>query len=518
MKRPKGVVAAGHEETVRAAEMILNAGGNAFDAVIAAHLAACVSEPVLSSLAGGGFMLTQCDRGQACLYDFFTHTPRVRRDSSQVNFFPISADFGETQQEFHIGWGSFATPGTVRGLFAIHKDHASMSMKELVQPAVELARSGVRVNHYQAYVLDIVKEIYKVSPDVAALFGKKGEQGTLVEEGDIVYNPELADFLEVLAIEGEDLFYRGEIADRVGMLCQSSGGHITREDMESYPLYRREPLRVRYKNYAISTNPGPSSGGTLIAFALKMLESSDRMYASYGSLEYIRTLAEVQMATEMARMDFLLNKKEKFPGEEMLHPEYLASFKEQLKTHPRFFRGTTHISVMDQRGNVASLTTSNGEGCGHVIPGTGIMMNNMLGEEDLHPHGFHSWPENSRITSMMAPTILTVPGQSLVALGSGGSNRLRTAILQVLLHLTDHNMSLEDAVTAPRIHCEKEELSIEHGFSPSVIEEIKKEWPNTRLWSGYNLFFGGTHAVSADKNGFHGAGDPRRGGCSKRVY
>ncbi len=513
----KGVIAAGHPQTVRAAEEILNSGGNAFDAVVAAHLMACVAEPVLSSPAGGGFLLAQTAEGRQQLYDFFVQTPRKRRKPDEVDFYPITADFGETQQEFHIGLGACATPGTVKGLFAIHRDMCTMPMTQLAEPAVTLARQGVEMNPFQAYILDVVGAVYRASPEAREHYGRGGNSNDLVQEGDMLRLPGMADFLETLAIEGEDFFYRGEIATVAARMGREQGGHVTLDDFHGYEVVRREPLRITYRNAGLAINPGPSSGGTLIAFALKLLEETDPNQRPFGSAEHILAIAGAQQLTDAARLDYLLNHQMPAPGEQMLDPEYMAAFRQQMKTRTRFSRGTTHISVMDRAGNTASLTTSNGEGCGRIIPGTDIMLNNMLGEEDLHPAGLGNWPENRRITSMMAPAILNRADGTVIALGSGGSNRLRTAILQVILNVTDHQMSLEEAVHSPRIHCEKDFLSVEHGFDSGMLEKALAAYPAHKIWSESNLFFGGTHSVASGRDGFEGAGDPRRGGASTVV-
>ena len=176
---------------------------------------------------------------------------------------------------------------------------------------------------------------------------------------------------------------------------------------------------------------------------------------------------------------------------------------------------TTHVSVIDSEGNAASVTTSNGEGSSYVIPGTGVMMNNMLGEEDLNPHGFHQWRPDQRISSMMAPTIVLKNNQPEIVLGSGGSNRIRTAILQVISSILDFQTPVEAAVNAPRVHWERGVFHLEPGFSRTGLDSIgnipgdKQVW-----WQDHNMFFGGVHTVVAHPNGeITGAGDPRRGGA-----
>jgi len=507
----KGAVATGHAATAEAAAFALHEGGNAFDAAIAAHWTACIAEPVLTSLGGGGFLLAQPDSGQACVYDFFAQTPRHKRPDTEIDFHPIHADFGTTRQEFHIGYGAVATPGTVRGLFAIHRDLGSLPMPVLMEPAVELARKGVRVNRLQAFILGVVRPVYLATPQAAQRFTSRLNRDTLVSEGETLYLPELADTLLALGSEGERLFYEGGIATEIESACHSAGGHLRREDLAGYRVIKRDPLRVKYRGSEFLTNPPPSSGGLLIGFALKLLEKLAAEGIRIDSTEGISRLAEVMHATNEARLDGIGNDS---LNEQLLDPELLRRYRNQVKSRRRAFRGTTHISVIDRKGNLASLTTSNGEGCGHMLGTTGIMLNNMLGEEDLNPHGFHAWQENRRLTSMMAPSILQLDDGRAIALGSGGSNRIRSAILQVLLRIVDEQLSLPDAIERPRIHYENGLLNIEDGFDSEVYRQLQSEFEQTRCWPDRNMFFGGVHAVSQHRGDFETCGDQRRGGVA----
>lgn len=490
-----GVVAAGHECTARAAAEILEDGGNAFDAAVAAHLTACVSEPVLSSLAGGGFLMAQTSEGQQVLYDFFCQTPLQYRPDGNIEFYPIMADFGETRQEFHIGMGSFATPGTVSGLFAVHRELCTLPMQRLIEPAVRLAREGVVTNRFQAYIFDIVSPVYRSRPETRDYYGSTKRPGELILEGDLLRQPELADTMEALAREGEVLFRQGEIARMIVQMSRDHGGHVTMDDLMQYRVEQREPLRTVFNSHELIINPVPSSGGLLIAFALKLLERAGEAQDAFGSAVHLMQMAHAQELTSQARPRLFNNENQETPDFLPEDSTLLSEYRTLLDQRTRFTRGTTHISIMDNRGNTASLTTSNGEGCGHMIPGTGIILNNMLGEEDLHPNGFDNWNTNVRIASMMAPAILNLSDSSVVALGSGGSNRLRTAILQVIWNLTRYRMTLEEAVKSPRIHCENGHLSIEEGFRPESLAPLLEHWPDHKIWKGQNLFFGGTHAA-----------------------
>ncbi|MGB1012910.1 MAG: gamma-glutamyltransferase, partial [Nannocystaceae bacterium] len=266
-------MAAGHPLTARAASMVLEAGGNAFDAVIAALWTACLTEPVLASLGGGGFLLGRTANGEAVVHDFFVHTPSVRRPTSELNFYPIDVDFGVATQQFHIGPGAAAVPGFTRGLFSIHRAHASMPMTELVAPALELTRGGVEMTDYQAYLLSVVGPIYRETREARELFMTSGEAGpgAMLRTGERQQNPDLAQTLEALAREGERLFYEGELASAMVGQCREHGGYLTAADLRNYEALRRSPLTCRYRDSDLLLNAPPASGGMLIAFGLGLL-------------------------------------------------------------------------------------------------------------------------------------------------------------------------------------------------------------------------------------------------------
>ena len=507
----KGIVAAGHELTLQAADDVLSAGGNAFDAAIAAFYAACVAEPELASPGGGGFLLAKPINKSAVLYDFFVQTPKVSQ-SDNIDFLPILADFGETKQEFHIGWASVATPGVIRGVFDVYRDLASISMRELVQPALTFVKNGIQVNDFQAYIFDIVSPIFSHSSVAHKTYCSHVNKEGLLTGGEIYFPDKMADLLESIAIEGDRLFYEGEIAHGIHKICQSSGGLLTKEDLLSYQCIKRKPLNVFYRGCHIFTNPPPSSGGILIAFALNILKKIIVSNYSSGSLEHVKLLAFVMEQTQRARLDQALEIEKLH---QILDENLLLEYEEKVKQYAQSFRGTTHISIIDKQGNMASLTLSNGEGCGYMLPGSGMMLNNMLGEQDLNPHGFFNWKTDQRMTSMMSPSIMIFDDGRHVVTGSGGSNRIRTALLQVMVNLIDYNMSIDQAVLKPRLHIENNELNIEGQFTMDVLDKICMQYKNHQVWSEPNLFFGGAHTVMQHGSSYSGAGDCRRGGVCK---
>ena len=512
-----GVIAAGHALTAAAAEDVLRAGGNAYDAVIAALAASFVAEPVLSSPGGGGFLLAAPAGERPRIYDFFVQTPRGRRPAGEVEFHPVMADFGAAQQEFHIGRGTIATPGMTRGIAEVHADLATVPLRELVAPACRLAIEGVTVSEYQAYLFGVTEVIFGASEACRSIFGSAGAPGKLVQAGERLANPMLADALEAIAIEGADLFYRGEIAASL-VADMAAGGHLAAADLAGYRVEKRAPLSLDYRGVRMLTNPPPSSGGTLVGFGLALLGAhaagtgrfgAERFgtEAAFGSAAHAGRLAAVMEVTAAARIEHSIE------ALAALDPASVERWREQVAGRTRAFRGTTHVSVIDAAGNVASATVSNGTGSGYVVPGTGIVMNNMLGEADLNPGGFHRWPPGERMTSMMAPTALAWRDGRQVATGSGGSSRIRTALLQVIVNLVDFAMDVEEAVAAPRLHVEDAFLSVEGGFDPERLAPVLEAWPEHQLWDAPNMFFGGAHTVASGPRGVEGAGDPRRGGA-----
>jgi len=277
----KAAVAAGHANTAEAARIALQAGGNAFDAAVAATLAACVAEPVLAYLGGGGYLLARTESGTESVYDFFVQTPSTNRPD--CDFYPITADFGTAKQVFHIGYGSAAVPGLVRGLFQIHKDLCRLPLAILAEPAIRYARDGITIDTFQAYVMDVIRPILLVDTSTGLFSRRPGE---IVKQRDTLRNSPFADFLQTLIKEGSELFYHGEVATSVANMCREHNGLLIGKDFRDYRVIRRTPLHSTYREHRLLTNPPPSSGGVLIAFALKLLQQSGLNLAALDDTDY----------------------------------------------------------------------------------------------------------------------------------------------------------------------------------------------------------------------------------------
>jgi len=397
----------------------------------------------------------------------------------------------------------------------MHQANCRLPLKKIIEPAVYLAREGLRVNKYQKYVNDTLAAILDASPAARALATPMFAPGRLAEIGEFIYNPDLADTFEALAGHGPRWFYEGEPARQLVRDCEQKGGLISAADLKSYQVILRKPVTVESHGASISVNSPPSPGGCLTVFALTLLNKVRQVHHEWGSPQHALALAKVMQTASLVRkrhgLETGLDDK---AAATILSRENLSDWSDTLRTGALVSRGTTQISVADAAGNLASLTLSNGEGSSYVLPGSGILLNNMLGEEDLNPRGFHRMPAGIRLASMMTPTIARLADGGQIALGTGGSNRIRSAILQVLANMLEFGMGLEQAVNAPRLHLEGSHLNVEPGFPGKTLEALKAEWPDMEQWPGTNLYFGGVHAVERLANGeFRAAGDPRRGGA-----
>lgn len=509
----RGIVAAGNQLTAAAGAEVLADGGNAYDALIACLFASFASEPVLSSPGGGGFLLAKPQGRPASLIDFFTQTPRLKVTEGDLEFERMTVDFGATHQDFHIGQGSVATPGMVAGLFDIHARFGTRPMKVLAEQGIALARKGHMIDPLQADILQVVKPIFQAHASARKLFASKVNDGDVLGNGETLVLAEMADFLEVLTLEGPGLFYKGEVAKAI-LAGQRDGGALTAEDLARYEVRHRTPLAHNMGHFTFTTNPPPSSGGTLVGVALALLSEVEawRHDPSTGGWA-LRLLASLQFAHTAWRESGFAEDPQMSTARHMLSDTFLAPLATAIKKRAQKVGGTSHISITDGFGNVAACTMSNGEGCGHLVSGAGFMLNNMLGEEDLNPHGFFEWQADSRISSMMAPSLLSFQDGREIALGSGGSNRIRTALSQVAARIGFFGETPEDAVIAPRIHVEAEQIDCEAGFDEEFVDVLRKADAELTHWPGQSFYFGGVHVAETGPRGARGAADPRRGGA-----
>ena len=463
---------------------MLRDGGNAVDAAVAAMLMSWVAEPLLTGPGAGGYMLVAGFADHPTLLDFFVAAPGQGRDPSgpPPRLTPVDVNFGDAVQVFNCGAASVGVPGCPAGIGTAMYRWGTRRLASLAAPAAAAAREGVDVNEQQGYVYDLLEGILSSTPEAVREFGPRTR----------FTSPELADTIELLGREGAEPFYRGEVAAAIVDWLEPRGGLLTREDLAAYTAVERAPVWTRYRGRTVVTNPPPSAGGTLIALALALLDRTD---GPPGVVDLVTAMERAQAERTDA---------------------FVAGLDEPGFAH-RFLSSrlgsTTHISVVDGAGRACSVTCTNGEGSGVVVPGTGIHLNNIMGEEDLNPLGFHAFPPGRRMPSMMAPTIVLRDGRVELVLGSAGSNRIRSAILQTIVGVVDRGLDARAAVEAPRLHFEDGVVYVEPGVDVGPLTAAGRAVAPFRA---PNLFFGGVQAVERDPatGAVTGAGDPRRGGVA----
>lgn len=466
----KNVISCGHKLTAEAADRILRKGGNAFDAVAAASFASFSTEPMLTSAAGVGCALLRFPGGKTKAVDFLADFPSL---GNKVKPIKKEVSFGDETQIFHLGYGSIAVPGNLPGILHIQKNYGALELGDILTPAIEYAKAN-KLNAMQAFVLRILEMFCLYTEESREVFEREGR---LIREGETIRNKKLAGFLEMLAEDQKKTldFYNEKLKETL----ERQRSSLVFNDVKSYRVREHEPIHTEYEGHEIDLFSPPSAGGPLISYGLELLEKKNPSRYRHNSAEHIRILAEVMRKCDSKRTE-------------------------------KFFRdilgNTTHISIIDKDGNAASLTMSNGQGSGIMIKDTGIMLNNFAGEPDLMQYAKLYRP-GKRMTSMMTPTIISTGEKLEAVLGSGGSNRIRSAILQAVSNLIDFNMEPEKASNSSRVHFEDNILQLEYGIKESVCKELAKEY-KTNKWSNKNLFFGGVHIATPEKGG----GDKRRGG------
>jgi gamma-glutamyltranspeptidase/glutathione hydrolase len=443
------------------------------DAAVAAGFASWVAESPLTGPGAGGFMLIHraSDRSTRLL-DFFVTVPGGGADPAAME--TIDVDFsGNTRTPYLIGPASVAVPGVPAGLATAWKRFGSRPWAELIEPAIGLAHDGVEVTGAQDYLHRLLKSILCFQPAGEALYS--------LGVGDRFRIPELGDTLQTIADDGVDSLYTGELARAI----TDTAPHISLKDLAGYRVIRRRAVTTPFRGYEFMSNPPPSSGGVLIAYGLRLLADRGHFDAP--------AVVDAMREQAAARRDG-----------SFLRSLYRGGLATRLMGPVDAPSNTTHISVVDEHGNAVAMTCSTGAGSGVFVPGTGIHLNNMLGESDLA--GLHKPGE--RLTSMMAPSICFERGRPRLVVGSAGSARLRGAIMQIVVNVLAHQLGVKDAVERPRIHWEDGVVHAEGGADVRGLGSTElTQWPKL------NLFFGGANAVEIRPGGeLAAAGDPRRGG------
>lgn len=481
-KKIKGSLASGHKKTTEAGTEVLLAGGNIFDACVASAFAAPIAEPLLTSIAGGGLLMAKTPN-KVQSYDFFVNYPGLS-GLSERPFDLLTVNFSGGSQDFHIGPSTLAVPGNLIGLIITHHEKGRIPFKEVITPALEMAKNGIKVTKTQNMTFDLLEPLLSKSKEGKSLFYPNGKR---IQTDDTFKNLPYSNFLEQLRkLENFDQLMSFVKTNFYGLILESMKGrsHISKKDLDDYQVKINTPITGHCLGKEFYSCPLPSLGGKAVFEILtKFLE--DPLPQSYLSNEFIRQMGIV------------------FQNFENTHKDEF------------FKKGTTHISGLDELGNACSLSMTNGEGCGEFISGTGIMLNNMLGEDDLCSPDINDWKPGERLGSMMAPLIIHDPKDPMdtIVLGAGGSKRIRSSLTLIALLINGYGMSLEEAIQYPRINFDGNSFQIEPGFKEESLN-ILSELAPINVWQEQDFYFGGVHGVRGLNSAW---GDQRRDGFGKTV-
>ena len=502
----RGVVVANHPLAAAAGAEMFAAGGNAIDAAVAACLAASVVEPAMSSIFGAGFMLIRRAGGGIAALDNYIKSPAAaydgiyRLESVEGGLFTVEDRLNE------LGHLSVGVPGSLKAYHESATRYGSLSWPEICAPAVRLARDGFVISPLLADFIRGHSTLLAQYPHSADVFL---DEGLPRKEGTRLVRADYADTLGSIARQGSDLLYTGDLGRRVSEEMSGHGGILTFEDLQSYDVKQREPVRSSYRGYEV-VGMGPcSSGGTLLAQALNILEGFDIASLGFGTAESIHLIAEALKLAFADRYRYLGDPDQgPVPVEWLTSKQYADRRRSEIdvqrardyksgvpvsgepgyeqaakaanngSAHPAVGESanTTHVTACDRDGNmVAATQTLNGGFGSHVtVPGTGMLLNNCMMLFDPRPGGRQSVGPSRRPVSSNTPTLVFRDGKPVLALGAPGATRIPAAVLQAIINFIDHRMPLQEAVEAPRCHAgsEGDGLLLEHGFAAGVDSKL----------------------------------------------
>jgi gamma-glutamyltranspeptidase/glutathione hydrolase len=456
---PPPAVAAGHPATAATALEILTEGGTAADAAVAASLASCAAEVVMTGLAGGGYALWyDAASGEVSLLDFFVAVPGLERPEGPTDVSALEVPFGDELITYHVGVGTFAVPGVVAGLDALWQRHGTLPWARLCEPAARIAREGVPMPRAHISCLNMLEPVMTMR-EGAEIFTPGG---TLLVEGDLLVQHDLANAFGLLADEGPGSFYRGTISDLLIELMEERRGLVTRADLDAYEAVWSSPSESEYAGRRLLTRVGLG-----------------RLAETLGRLPKLAGLTAAERAVTIAR----------------------------LLDAPAGVANTTALVTVDREGNACSLTSSLGLGTGDYLRGLQIHLNSMLGEVHLVVDPL---VPGERMGSMIAPTMALDDDGLVLAAGSAGGARLTGALVQVLSGILEEGLEPQAAVDRPRLHAVDGVAHLEPGFEPEVAPALAQAGYQVREWALKHHFFGGTAVVGRDGPG----ADPRRSGAA----
>ena len=464
----KAMVASAREEASKIGVAIIKKGGNAFDAMVATELALAVAYPYAGNIGGGGFMVYRKANGETGSLDYREKAPLAATKNMYLDKNGIIIPDKSTDSPLAIG-----VPGTIAGVFAVHEKLGSLPMSEIMKPVIELAEKGVVVTKKQEKSLNVYRE------SIIKANGAKTKFASVFKENDTIKYPALAETLKRIAKNGKEEFYKGQTAQKLVRYFEKIGAIITKEDLAQYEAKWRNTIEFGYKDLKIISMAPPSSGGICLAQIMKMIEPYDLAKMGHNSPEAIQVIVEAERRAYADRSFFLGDPDfVKIPLKELMDADYLkgrmSTFNIEKATSSSDIKEgkvnyaesteTTHYSIVDSFGNAVSATTTINDGFGskYYCDELGFFLNNEMDDFSAKPgepnmfgligNEANSIAPQKRMLSSMTPTIVEKNGKLFMVVGSPGGSTIITSVLQTILNVYEYNLSMQEAVNAPRFH------------------------------------------------------------------
>ncbi len=525
----QGMVATQQHYATRAGLEVLKEGGNAVDAAVTIGFTLAVTLPRAGNIGGGGFMLIhQAKTGETIAVDYREKAPKKATRDMYLN-----KDGNADPEKSRYSYLAVGVPGTVAGLTMVLEKYGTIPLTRALKPAIEFAEKGIPMDVDLRDSLVAAKKRMEASTATMDIFFKAG--GKPYDVGELLIQRDLAWSLKQIAKQGRDAFYKGEIADRIVADMKANGGLITKEDLAAYQPVIRKPIHGTYRGYDIYSMPPPSSGGVHIVQILNLLEPFPISYLGHNTADTLHLMAEAMRlafadrSKHLGDSDFVA-----VPVPGLISKAYAGALRPKMdlyKATPsrRVLPGepgkyesneTTHFSIMDKQGNVASNTYTLNFSYGTKLTAakTGILLNNEMDDFSAKPgvpnaYGliggeFNAIEPEKRMLSSMSPTIVMKGGKPFLATGSPGGSRIITTTLQVIMNVIDHGMNIAEATSARRIHHQwlPDELRIEKGLNQDTIHLLRQKGHDVVVKNA----MGSTQSVMFKAGVFYGSSDPRR--------
>ncbi len=530
-----GVVAAAHPLAAQAGLEVLKKGGNAFDAAIATSFMLNVVEPNASGMGGGGFAVIYTAKDKKT---YFIDYREMAPAQARPDFYPLDSAGKVKDMATTVGFFASGVPGQLRGMEMLHGKFATMNWADLIAPAIKQSETGLTVTkNLNGIIMDNVDRFEKFSPSMAAFKSIFYKDGLPAQEGDVVKNTGLTETLKKVAAGGADVFYKGEIADKIdAYYAKYAGGWITKADLAKYQAKMREPVKGNYRGYTLITSPPPSSGGLTVVNMLNIMEGFDVAKMGRSSTEYMHAFLESQKLAFSDRNKFMADSDfVKVPMAGMIDKSYAAERRKLIDMDrannavkfgdpAKYSAGsTTSFSVIDKDGNMITVTQTINDffGAGVIVEGTGILMNDEMDDFVANNPEHNNAPApGKRPLSSITPMIVLKDGKPFMTLGTPGGPRIITTIAGIVMNVIDFKMDLQKAILDARSHNPNSAVSqlekpvIEDQFKEYmdvVVRELEMKGHKLNLRPERSAYFGGAQGVMILPDGtLHGAADNRR--------